>query len=615
MRRIAGHLICHAVLICGLAAPAAAQSVTWFQFDPLVVPSTYTQPVLLEARVSGTPTRVTLELTAGGGVVEMTDNGTGGDKRAGDAVFTASIPVSVVVGALRADDVQRVFVGFLNLFNGSTNVFRGNMFAEVHDGNVGTWPIARLAPDVQATSRLVNLVDPSYLTDFNVRRVAQTFYRYFDDGYDFLNIVSIPGRFSNRNHSIVRNDVDGIGAGRSDLSAQFGSSGRLRGYTVFPLGNFYDGAGKGYSHETGHQWISQLSGVFASGIPHWPPSSMATGTMGFSIGGPGGEGGDFRCRFVEEGGSVRLNPMPASEETVFNDFDLYLMGLIDRAAAQPQIILSGVTAPPPCNGQIYTGTITRVTADAIVAGAGTRVPDWTAAPRSFRAATILVSRDGLVSAETMWLYSWLTERAELRTSTPTHEGFSKTTGNPFSVMTGGRATIETLLSSEPDFSLVPAQAAVTVTRGAPATFRISVMPSRASFDQPVTFGCTTVPSPLACTFAPAHLTPGAAGADVTLTITTGPAVTTPSLALQIWSVTALLIVAAVRRRRGGLAWASAAAITACLAVSCGGGSPPPTTPPPGTPTPPGSGSTIYNITVTGAAGSLTHGTVLTLTVQ
>jgi hypothetical protein len=105
MRRASARLAC-CLALCGLAAPAQGQSVTWFQFDPLVVPSTYTQPVLLEARISGTPTRVMLDLTVGGGIVEMTDDGTGGDKRAGDAVYTASIPVSAVVGALRADDVR-----------------------------------------------------------------------------------------------------------------------------------------------------------------------------------------------------------------------------------------------------------------------------------------------------------------------------------------------------------------------------------------------------------------------------------------------------------------------------------------------------------------------------
>jgi hypothetical protein len=114
----------------------------------------------------------------------------------------------------------------------------------------------------------------------------------------------------------------------------------------------------------------------------------------------------------------------------------------------------------------------------------------------------------------MWLYSWFTARAEMETATPIHEGFSKELGNPFFVMTEGRASIDTLLTSEPDFSLQPAQAAVTVARGAAATFRISAMPTRASFDQPITFSCGSIPAPRTCTFAPAQITPGSTGADV-----------------------------------------------------------------------------------------------------
>jgi len=48
MRYASARLACCLALLLGLAAPAQAQNVTWFQFDPLVVPSTYTQPVLLE---------------------------------------------------------------------------------------------------------------------------------------------------------------------------------------------------------------------------------------------------------------------------------------------------------------------------------------------------------------------------------------------------------------------------------------------------------------------------------------------------------------------------------------------------------------------------------------
>jgi hypothetical protein len=608
MPSTSGRFGCSILLVCGLAAPASAQSVTWFQFDPLVIPSTQTQPVLLEAGVTGAPSRVSLELNAGG-TIEMKDDASGGDRRAGDGVFTASLPAATILSSLRSDDVQRVFVGFLNLFNGSTSVFRGNMFADVHTADVSTSSIAQLAPDVQVTSRLVNIVDPAYFADSNVRRVAQTFYRHFGDSYDFLNVIATPSRFANRTHTVVRNDVDGIGLPRSDLSAQFGSGGRLRGYTLFPIPDFYDGASTGYSHETGHQWINQLRfGAFAAGVPHWPPSTMATGTMGFSIGGAGGQGGDFRCKIVEGDGIVQLLTIPTAESPVFNDFDLYLMGLLDPAAVQPQLVFPGLTTPPPCGGT-YIGTVTRVTVDTIISGAGRRAPEWSASPSAFRAASILVSRDGLVSRETMWLYSWLTARAELQASTPIHEGFTKAVGNPFFVMTGGRATIDTLLSSDPDFSVRADQAAVTVPKGTPATFRISVMPTRASFDQPVALSCGAVPAPLTCAFSAAQLTPGAAGADVTLTVTTGLAASMAPAAVQ--AITAVLwILAAFAGRRWRRISAASAAVSLLLVARCGGGSPP-TSPT----TPPAAGLTVYTITVTGTAGALTHGTILTLTVQ
>jgi hypothetical protein len=606
MRRATARLALGLAMVCAAAPSSFAQTVPWHRFDPLVVPSTFTQPVRLEAAVNGSPSRVALELSAGG-FIEMRDDGTGGDTRGADSVFTASIPASTILSALRADDVQRVFVGFLTLFNGAASVFRGNMFADVHTPEVGTFDIARLGPDAQATFRVVNMIDPQYLSDNNVRRVAQAFYRHYGDDYDFLNIISTPSRFANRTHTIVRNDVSGIGFPLTDGSAQFGSAGRLRGYSLFPIPGFYDGAGVGFSHETGHQWINQMNfEPFAAGRPHWPASSMATGTMGFSIGGTGGQGGDFNCRIVEESGTVRL--MPATEPKAFGDFDLYLMGLIPPASVRPQIVLTGLTNPPSCIGQIYAGAIARVSVNDIIAGAGPRVPASADAPKRYRAATILVSRDGLVSQETMWLYSWLTARAELETATPIHEGFSKGLGNPFFAMTGGRASIDTLLTAEPDFSLQAAQAAVTVARGAAATFRISAIPTRASFDQPITFSCGSVPAPLRCTFAPAQITPGSAGADVTLTVTTD---TAPLAVGSAAGVLLMLVpaVAAARRRRS--MWITTAFVLAL--AGCGGSKPPTSPSPPGSPS--GPSATIYTITVTGASGSLSHSTVLTLTVQ
>jgi hypothetical protein len=281
------------------------------------------------------------------------------------------------------------------------------------------------------------------------------------------------------------------------------------------------------------------------------------------------------------------------------------MGLLPPEAVRPQIVLTGVTSAPVCTGQIYTGTVVRVTVNSVVTGVGRRVPDSAVSPKRFRAATILVSRDGLVSDETMWLYSWFATRAELETAVPIHSGFAKGMGNPFFAATGGRASIDTLLSSEPDFSLQVGQAAITVARGAAATFRISAMPTRASFDQEVAFACGTLPAPLTCTFSPAAVTPGASGADVTLTVTTGPA---PAAGAIAWPLAALVLAACARqrmRRATRLAFAVAAlAVTACGGSTGTGKSGPP---------PPG--ATVYNITVNATSGSLAHSTNLTLTVR
>src|SRR5262245_49513660 len=418
-------------LVTAMPAAAAAQTVSWYRFDPLVVPSTFTQPVRLEAAVTGTPTRVALALD-GGQTIEMRDDGTAGDSRAGDAVFTVSVAASTILNALRADDVQRYFVGFLDVFNGSTRVLRGNMFVDVYTPAVGTMTIQRLASDAQGTARVLNIVDPSFLTDNNVRRVAQTFYRYYGDDFDFLNIVSTPSRFLNRTHTTSRNDVDGIGVTRVDNSAQYGSAGRLRGFTAFPAPGFYDGAETGFSHEIGHQWINHLNfSPFNTGVPHWPVSSMATGVMGFSIGGTGGEGGSFLCNVVDDGATVQLLPQASGDPKAFNDFDLYLMGLLPPEAVRSQVVLTGVASAPMCTGQVYSGAVARVTINSVITAAGRRVPDSSASPKRFRAATILVSRDGLVSSETMWLYSWFTSRAELEAAVPIHSGFLKGMGNPF----------------------------------------------------------------------------------------------------------------------------------------------------------------------------------------
>lgn len=315
-------------LILG-AAPglAAGQSVTYLKFSPPVVPAGATSPVLLEVELSGIPTRVNVEFQPLGSattILELNDAGSGGDRVAGDRTYSVRLPVAPIQDALRADDVHRVFIGFLNLFNGATNVFRGNLFVDVYASSAGTAPVARLSQFVQATSRIVNIHDPAYFLSLDPARVTQEFYRWFGDTYDVINLVYDPQRFQNRTHSVIRNEVSGIGLSLSNNSGRFGSAGRLTGISQFPIARLFDGAETGHIHELGHQWISYLNfAPLAEGIPHWPRSMMAGGVMGFSIGSMGGQGGTFACEIVEENGQIVLNPRP--DAPAYGDLDLYLI--------------------------------------------------------------------------------------------------------------------------------------------------------------------------------------------------------------------------------------------------------------------------------------------------
>jgi hypothetical protein len=617
------------------AVPASAQSVRFLKYTPAVLPANASGSLLIEVEISGTASRVNVDFAPAGTAttpIELRDNGAGGDRQAGDNTFTAQLPAAPILAALRVDDVHRVAIGFLNVFNpAGASVLRGNLFADVYASDAGTYPITRLSQFVQTTTKLVNIQDAAFFVSGDISHVTQEFYRWFGDDYDILNLIYEPQRFANRTHSAVKNAVSGIGLVLTDNSSRFGSAGRLQGYSEFPIPGFFDGAATGHIHELGHQWINFLNvSPFASGVPHWPKSSMASGIMGFSIGGTGGEGGEFPCTILDQNGTVVLNPRP--DAPTYNDLDLYLMGLLPADQVRQQIVFAdqaGV-AQLTCTGQTFTGQVIRVSAQDVVAQFGPRNPPFPSAPTTIRMATILVTRDDIATQEQMWLYSWFADRGELRTRVATHEGFSKTLGQPFYVATGGRATLDMHLEPSqgeiPDFTLQPSPASRTVTAGSSASFTMSVTPTKSAFDGDVTFACGSLPAHAACVFSPTHVVPGTTAGQIGVTISTKDAGTSA----RVWDRTvplslALCLCLAWPRRRVGAGdrgrgrrplWA--AVLMVALQVACGsnGGSGS-TTPPPGsggastTTTAPGT----YAITMTGSSGSLQRTTTVSLTVQ
>jgi len=513
------------ISVCLALSPgvAAAQSVNYLNFTPSVIVPAQTEPVLIEAELTAAATSVTVDFNPAGttsSVITLRDDGAEGDRAANDRIYSARLPVGPILAARTLDDVNRVAIGFLNVFNGSTRLFRGNLFVDVYTSVMGVYPFVRLSQFVQASTRVVNIHDATYFVRRDVTSITREFYRYFPDNYDVLNIVFDPQRFDNRTHRVIKNTVSGIGLSATDSSATYGSAGRLTGISFFPISRLFDGVETGFIHELGHQWINYIRAQpFAAGSPHWPYSSMAGGVMGFSIGGTGGQGGTFGCAITEDPRGFILTQ--TTDAPAFNDLDLYLMGLLPASEVRPQFVFADQSTSPRCDGSVYTGAMTRVGVNDVIASAGPRVPAFGAAPTNFKMATILVTREGLASREAMSFYSWMAERAEWRTRVPTHSGFSKELGQPFFVATGRRGTVQMDIDlGRADFAVTPGTPSATVSRGTDALYEIAVFSRRSTFEAPVSLTCESLPVNAICNFQSASLTPGAGGQTTVMSIAT-----------------------------------------------------------------------------------------------
>jgi len=516
------------ILVCLalLSTNALAQSVNYLVYTPSVVTPGTATPVLVEAELSGpAATSVTIDFNPAGttnAVITLRDDGAEGDRVPNDRIYSARLPVAPILAARTLDDVNRVAIGFLNVFNGATRTVRGNLFVDVYTNVMGVYPVSRLSQFVQATTRVVNIHDAAYFSSRNLSNVTREFYRQFPDNYDVLNIVYEPQRFDNRTHFVVKNTVSGIGLSMTDQSATYGSGGRLIGISQFPISRFFDGVESGTLHELGHQWINYLrTQPFAIGSPHWPYSSMASGIMGFSIGGAGGQGGNYPCTITEDPRGYVLTTR--TDTPVFNDIDLYLMGLMPANEVRTQFAFAdqAAAAQVRCEG-VFTGAMTRLTINEVMAaGGGPRVPAYGQAPNNFTTATILVTRDGLASQEMMWFYSWMAERSEWRTRVPTHGGFAKELGYPFYLATNRRGTLQTDIDlRRPDFAVTPGSPLVTVRAGTDALYEIAVFSRQSTFEAPVTLSCESLPTNATCAFQSSAVTPGASGQTTVMSIAT-----------------------------------------------------------------------------------------------
>jgi hypothetical protein len=430
-----------------------------FRWRPAVIRNDRTEPVTYEFRPGSSLTFTSLVILLNSGeTFTLRDDGSGGDRARLDSIYTIQIPAALLTKAVSAARPYRPPVGFLRAMNGSTMVAQYNLGVEVWNPTIPTVTIKSLGSAAQASRHLVNLVVPvqalNTIPNDDFRSLAQIFYRYYGDVFDFMNIIHLPSYFGNRYHGNISTTVQGIGIqSLANNSSQYGSAGKLIGFNMYPITSFFDGASDTYVHELGHQWINYLANsALAEGRPHWPLSSIASGgIMGISIGGTGGAGGNFSHRIIQDGSSYRFQAIPPNESKRFRDWELYLMGLLPPDSVSTALVLANQTQTP-VNGALVQGAVNQVTIGSIVQQFGVRTPNVNSSQKSFRIATIIVS-DSLLSKEEMAFYDFFSSRAGLKTGVYVEEGFSAYTGLPFGPCTGGRGELNSVV--DPTLMVTP----------------------------------------------------------------------------------------------------------------------------------------------------------------
>lgn len=90
-----------------------------------------------------------------------------------------------------------------------------------------------------------------------------------------------------------------------------------------------------------------------------------------------------------------------------------------------------------------------VTIDDIIAQYGVRTPDYTVSRKDFTMATVIYSKDRLLTPEEMAWFNHMSQRGEALTPLPVKQtNVGRTMTNPFYVATRGLGTLSTRIVPE-----------------------------------------------------------------------------------------------------------------------------------------------------------------------
>ena len=310
--------------------------------------------------------------------------------------------------------------------------------------------VTRIDAQTQYASHVVNIVMPRFgdrrLSDGDyghaLDEAAKRFYAHFRDEYASIAFVPRQPHVAPYDafHHNVRNPIAGLGLPVFDDSEAYGSAGALRSVEFYPDVSFTSNAAS--TRAISHQWIDYWDWSALAGSVD--PAGRAAGP-GTPLLYPGevyaGAVLDVTRRVAALGGgtgyAIERTPAPAR----LHPTTRYRMGLIGPGAV-PEILLfenqgqfDETGAAAPAAGTAVVGGARRVHINDVLAEHGARsgpVDD------AWSRVTVVMSRDGLLSAEEMSYWNFFAARHAATAGTTTWEGVPS-----FFEAAGGAATLRT----------------------------------------------------------------------------------------------------------------------------------------------------------------------------
>ncbi|MBN2092131.1 T9SS type A sorting domain-containing protein [candidate division KSB1 bacterium] len=384
---------------------------------------------------------------------EMFDDGTHGDRVAGDGIYTINKVLN------KTSTILLKFGGT----HATWGIFRISI--EQQDGtkiessvDIGlvkediSFPVVQFGAGLSATEYAFFIEDPVGdvlgTPDWPLGAIGcgKTFFKAFEklysvlpDQFDFVIIMPAhtiyePARDYAENVPYfvpAKNEIQHIGMPLSNNTAKFYSKGRLMGMVYHSWGT-----GAILDHEFGHAWCAYagqslgLSYVEGSYGPHWNPNSDIGGQMSAFLMNPNVQYGGGHLK-ANGDGTWCIERTPGDNEP-YSQLDLYLMGLIAPEEVSPITIL--VNPNITNHLRVTAESIKTVTIqDIIKAEGGERSPASKNSPKQFNVAFVAVKNKAFTPAE----YAFYSLISKYFASKEQGESFLTT----FYTATGGRATL------------------------------------------------------------------------------------------------------------------------------------------------------------------------------